>query len=57
MSILKQDSGDAKGARNKVLLLNNVINEPYMRKLTVLSVIDGSVLSVKGLENLSDEDK
>lgn len=61
ISILKENvqvgTKTILGAKGKQLLLNNVLNEPYMRKLTVLSVIDGSVLSVSGLENIADGNK
>ena len=58
LSILKENvqvgTTTILGAKGKQLILNNVFNEPYMRKLTVLSVINGSVLSVSGLENIDD---
>lgn len=59
ISILKDDvySGNPpklvqKGAVGKTLILNNVQNIPYFRKLVVEDVLSGSVLSVSGLDTI-----
>ena len=59
ISILKDDvySGNPpklvqQGAVGKTLILNNVQNAPYFRKLVVEDVLSGSVLSVSGLDTI-----